>query len=146
MRLNYLLQHRSFKDVLNRGVDPVKAKEIIENGNAEIFANLFMTVVEYWGKQYPEEASKIKYEASIIDLGTTKAVRCRFVGELELDPAECSSIIIAVTDKIYYFTVEKTLFGGYMLCRWDGEAHINYGSVEADDPAFYTDKLSNIIG
>ena len=146
MRLNYFIQHRAFKDLLHRGVSPEKVKEAIENGNVEIFADLIMSVVGYWGDRSPDEAAKMKYEASILDLGTTKAVRCRFVGELELNPAECSSIIIAVTDKIYYFTVEKTFFGdSCMLCRWDGESHLNYGSVESDDPAFYGDKLAEII-
>jgi hypothetical protein len=146
MRLNYFLQHKVFKDLMFRAISPEMAKVAIEKGEAEIFAELFMSAVKYWGQRSPEEAAKMAYEASILDLGTQKAVRCKFVGDLELEPAECSSIVIAVTDTVYYFTVEKTFFGdSCMLCRWDGESHVNYGSVEADDPAFYGDKLAQMI-
>ena len=76
------------------------------------------------------------YETSFVSVGETEVALCKFAGALPLGPLDCASIIIAVTDQVYYFTVERSM-PDFMFCRWDGENHLNYGSVASDDPEAY---------
>lgn len=144
MTFNYYIQHKIFKKILEQ-VGQELVKEKIESEDAQFFTDLIMDVVNYMGERVQEDTSGIAYETSIISVGDTKVTRCKYTGTLPLNSPECSSILIAVTDKIYYFTVEVFMRGGYMFCGWDDERHLNYGAIEADDPVIYTETMSKVL-
>ena len=130
--------------VLNK-LNPEAIKPAIEREVGKLFTSLIMGVVNTFGETRPDEAAGIAYETSFISIGDTKAARCKFTGTLPRQAPDCASIIIAITDKVYYFTVEHTIGEGYMLCRWDGDRHLNYGAVEADEPELYADIIKAVI-
>ena len=145
MTFTYFIQHNFFKQMVLKRLNSDALRGIIEEENGDTLTGLIMHTVEFFGSEAPEEKNGTKYETDFFIAGNTKLARCRFVGELPLNPPECSSILIAVTDKVYYFTVECTMDGGYMLCRWDDENHINYGTVEEDAPSAYADLIKQIL-
>ena len=145
MTLSYFVEHNFFKQMVLSKLNPEAIKQAIEGEADKFFTGLIMAVVNTFGEARPDEAAGIEYETSFISLGDAKAARCKFIGTLPRQAPDCASIIIAVTDKVYYFTVEETIGEGYMLCRWDGDRHMNYGPVEADDPELYTDRIKAVI-
>ncbi len=145
MTLNYFIQHNFFKNMILTKIDEAAIKKAIEDENADFFTGLIMKTVKFFGDKCPEERDMMQYETTFISVGDNKAARCRFTGNLSLVPPDCSSIIIAVTDQIYYITLETKFGGRFMLCRWDGESHMNYGPIESDDPKLYAEKIKGII-
>ena len=145
MTLNYFIQHKLFKQMILSQVPREELAKAIENEDADFFTGLLALSVAYFGSQAPDEKDMIRYETEFIPADDVKIVRCKFTGDLPPRPAECSSMLIALTDAPYYFTVEHSFGGQFMLCRWDGDNHQNYGPVSADDPAVYIDTIINTI-
>ena len=145
MTLNYFIQHKLFKDIiLNKAPKELLIKAIKEE-DGDFFAGLLTLVVNYVVNRAPEEKDKISYETDFITEGDLKIARYKFTEDTPPRPAECSAILIAVTDTIYYFTLEHSFGGGFMLCRWDGESHLNYGFITSDDTSAYLDTLIKTI-
>jgi len=145
MTLSYFVEHNFFKKMILEKLNPEALKPAIEREADKVFTSLIMGVVNTFAETRPDEAEGIAYETSFISLGDIKAARCKFTGTLPRQAPDCASIIIAITDKVYYFTVEKTIGEGYMLCRWDGDRHLNYGPIAADEPELYSDRIKAVI-
>lgn len=145
MRLNYLIQHKLFKEFMLKRIREDAIKTAIDEENGNLFVGLLMSAANYFSAQAPEEKDGMNYEASFVTSGNVKAVRCKFTGSLVLVGPECASILVAVTDRVYYFTVECSITGGYMLCRWDDEKHLNYGAIDSDDPELYMGLIEQIV-
>ena len=145
MTLNYYIQHKLFKHMILKTLPVEDIKNAINNDDSEFFTGLLNTTLDYFGDQAPEERKGSKYETTFVTIGDLKLARCKFTGDLPARSTECSSILIAATDKAYYFTIEHFLLGGYMICRWNDDAHLNYGSVDNDEPELYLEKIKNAI-
>ena len=145
MRLNYFIQHKFFKSMMLKAANAEIIKQVIENEDGDFFTGMIMSAVKYFADQSPEESSMMDYETTFVSIGDTKIARCKFTGNLPITPPDCSSILIAVTDKIYYFTVEHAMFGHYAFCRWDDDSHLNYGMIEADDPEQYASIIKGVL-